>query len=113
MYTAYHSVLPNSLQNVFKLCVSTRGTRQRDTFRSHRVRTNIKSVCTSVCGVKLWHSLHENITSCRSLQAFKNLQVTSSFYGLGLKNKNNYNQTLYVRLVVFVSYITILVGGEP
>ena len=42
MYKAYHNALPNSLQNMFQLYVSTHGTRQRVAFRSHRVRTNIK-----------------------------------------------------------------------
>ena len=71
IYKAFHNVLPNSLQSMFKLYVSTHGIRQRDTFRSRRVRTNKQSNCISVCGVKLWHSLHENITSCRSMQALK------------------------------------------
>ena len=66
MYNAYHNVLPNSLQNMSKLYVSTHGTRQKDTFRSHRVRTSITSMCISVFGETLWRSQHENITSCRS-----------------------------------------------
>ena len=63
MHKAHHSVLPNNLQNMFKLYVSTHFTRQRDTFRSHRVRTNIKSVCISVCGVKLWHLLQTSLAA--------------------------------------------------
>ena len=64
IYKAYHNVLPNSLQNMFKLYLSTRGTRHKYTIRSHRMPINIKSVCISDCGVKQWQSLHENITSC-------------------------------------------------
>ena len=64
IYKAYHNVLPNSLQNIFKLYLSTYDTRHKYIIKSHRVPINIKSVCNSVCGVTLWQSLHENITNC-------------------------------------------------
>ena len=44
IYKAYHNVLPNNLQNMFKLYLSTHGTRHKYTIRSHRVPINIKSV---------------------------------------------------------------------
>ena len=89
MYKAYHNVLPNSLQNMFKLYLSTHGTRHKYTIISHRVPINIKSVCIYVCGVTLWQWLHENITSC-------------CIYAL--VNKYTYNKTLYFVGTVYISY---------
>ena len=103
IYKAYHNALPNSLQNMFKLYVSTYNirTRQRDTFRSHRARTNIKSMCISVCGG--CQSFHENITSCRRMQAFK--QRISFCLCIRSKNQNNYKQTLFVVSTVCIKLL--------
>ena len=61
MYKAYHNELPDSLQKIFNLYVQK------------YAHTNVKSMCISIYGVKLWNSLHTEITSCRSLQVFKNM----------------------------------------
>ena len=48
MFKAYHNVIPDSLQQNFKLRVQIYGTRQKCTFRVHRAHSNVKSMCISV-----------------------------------------------------------------
>ena len=73
MFKAYHNVLPDSLQKMFTLRVQIYDTRQKCTFTVHRAHTNVKSMCISIYGVKLWNSLHTDLTNSRSLQVFKKM----------------------------------------
>ena len=73
MFRAYHNELPGSLQKMFNLHVQKYDTRHKYTCSVHRAHTNIKSMCISIYGVKLWNSLHTNVTDCKSLQVFKNM----------------------------------------
>ena len=50
--------------------VTPHNTRSKCTFMTSRQGTNLKSMCLSVHGVKLWHSLHEDIQNCNSLNVF-------------------------------------------
>ena len=54
----------------FKPYVSVYGTRQNDSFCITRFRINAKSMCISIYGARLWNSLNESITTCRTIQAF-------------------------------------------
>ena len=83
MFNAYHNELPDSLQIMFNLYVQLYDTRQKSTFTVHRAHTNVKSMCISIYGVKLWKSLHVNMTSCICLHVFKNkcmLNIISTYY---------------------------------
>ena len=71
MFKAYHNVLPDSLQKMFTLRVQIYDTRQKCTFTVHRAHTNVKSMCISIYGVKLWNSLHTDLTNSRSLQVIE------------------------------------------
>ena len=73
MFKAYHNVLPDSLHKMFNLRVQIYDTRQKCTFSVHRAHTNVKSMCISIYGVKLWNSLHTDLTNCRSVQVFKKM----------------------------------------
>ena len=73
MFKAYHNVLPDSLQKMFNLRVQIYDTRQKCTFSVHRAHTNVKSMCISIYGVKLWNSLHTDLTNCRSVHVFKKM----------------------------------------
>ena len=73
MFKAYHNVLPDSLQKMFNLRVQIYDTRQKCTFSVHRANTNVKSMCISIYGVKLWNSLHTDLTNCRSVHVFKKM----------------------------------------
>ena len=73
MFKAYHNVLPDSLQKMFTPRVQIYDTRQKCTFTVHRAHTNVKSMCISIYGVKLWNSLHTDLTNSRSWQVFKKM----------------------------------------
>ena len=66
MFNAFHNELPSNLQNFFKPYVSVYGTRQNNSSCITRFRTNAKSMCISRYGARLWNSLNENITTCRT-----------------------------------------------
>ena len=74
MFHLFHGTLPIHLQNRFprySLRYST--TRSRPPTRRVMVqaRTNIKAMCFSVYGVKLWNSLSTNLRDCNSVIIFK------------------------------------------
>ena len=71
MFRAFHNELPSNLQIFLKPYVSVYGTRQNNSFCITRFRTNAKSMCISIYGARLWNSLNGNITTCRTIQAFK------------------------------------------
>ncbi len=73
MFKANHNDLPDSLQEMFNLYVQIFDTRQKYTFSVHRAYTNVKSMCISIYGVKVWNSQHTTITSCKRLQVLKNV----------------------------------------
>ena len=46
-------------------------TRQTKSFEMVQVRINLKAVCLSVHGVKLWNTLSDAIKNCTSVNIFK------------------------------------------
>jgi len=60
VYKTYHNELPKSQQIMFKRYDPTHGTRQKETFDSHHVRTITNSLCISVYGIRLWNVLEHN-----------------------------------------------------
>ena len=79
MFKAYHNELPNNMQEMFNLHVQIYDTRQKYTFSVHRAHTNVKSMCISIYGVNLWNSIHNTITSSRSLHVFKTMYKLHCF----------------------------------
>ena len=71
MYHLFHGTLPIHLQNRFSRYSTTRSTRRINTFVMVQARTNIKAMCLSVYGVKLWNSLSNNLRDCNSVTIFK------------------------------------------
>ena len=73
MFKAYHNKLPSNVQHYFEVgaCANVYGTRQKDKFKTNFVRTNLKSNCVSVVGVKIWNSLPEKIRDSITLFTFK------------------------------------------
>ena len=61
MFHLFHGTLPIHLQNRFSRYSTTRSTRRINTFVMVQARTNIKAMCLSVYGVKLWNSLSNNL----------------------------------------------------
>ena len=69
MFKAYNNMLPVNLQ---KLCVSVepiRRTRHVNMFQRRYIRTELKSMSLSICGVKLWNGLESKLKSC-NVQVF-------------------------------------------
>ena len=71
MFHLFHGTLPIHLQNRFSRYSTTRSTRRINTCVMVQARTNIKAMCLSVYGVKLWNSLSNNLRDCNSVIIFK------------------------------------------
>ena len=71
MFHLFHGTLPIHLQNRFTVHSTTRSTRRVNTFVMVQARTNIKTMCLSVSGVKLWNSLSNTLRDCNSVTIFK------------------------------------------
>ena len=71
MFHLFHGTLPIHLHNRFTIYSTTRSTRRINTFVMVQARTNIKAMCLSVYGVKLWNSLPNNLRDCNSVIFFK------------------------------------------
>ena len=71
MFKAYNNMLPVNLQKLFVRVEPIRRTRNVNMFERRFVRTELKSMSLSNCGVKLWKGLEINLKSCRNVQVFK------------------------------------------
>ena len=71
MFKLYYGKLPILLQSRLKRSQNIHKTRSRNTFIVRHWRTNLKAICISVWGVKLWNALPVNIKELRSLCTFK------------------------------------------
>ena len=68
-----HKNLPHNIQHCFTLVAESgqSRTRQNYKFKVKYVRTNIKSMCISIVGVKLWNILSLKLKTCCSINSFK------------------------------------------
>ena len=97
MFHLFHGTLPIHLQDRFAIYSTTRSTRRINTFVMVQARTNIKSMCLSVYGVKLWHSLPNNLRDCNSVIIFKKkLNKYFQFTSNCTSTFCNYSLFLYV-----------------
>ena len=88
MYKAKNNCLPVNIQNIFEIRKEPRyRTRQTGHFVVKYFRTNTKSHCISIKGVKLWNSLDINFVRCKTEYAFKREYKKSIF--------NKYVQYIY------------------
>ena len=71
MFNLFHGTLPIQLQRRFTKYSSVHSTRQNMSFVMVQVRTNIKAMCLSVYGVKLWNTLPDDIKNCTSVNILK------------------------------------------
>ncbi len=71
MFHLFHGTFPIHLQNRFTIYSTTRSTRHINTFVMVQARTNIKAMCLSVSGVKLWNSLSNNLRDCNSVIIYR------------------------------------------
>ena len=71
MFNLFHGILPIQLQRRSSKYLSVHSTRQKKSFVMVQVRTNLKAMCLSVYGVKLWNTLPDEIKNCTSVNIFK------------------------------------------
>ena len=71
MFKAYHYILPMNVQKLFKIHDSRYSSRYKCQFKQIYVRTNLKSMCIYVTGVKLWNSFDDSLISCKKIHHFK------------------------------------------
>ena len=71
LFKLYYGKFPTLLQSRFKRSQNIHNTRSRNTFIVRYSRTNLKAMCISVWGVKLWNALPVYIKEIRSLYIFK------------------------------------------
>ena len=73
MYKVRKQLLPLNIQKWFKDRDGGYQLRWDSNFQQPRTSTTRKSMCISVCGVKLWNNLTEEAKHCRNLAHFKTL----------------------------------------
>ena len=71
MFKAYRYMLPMNVQKIFRIHESRYSSRHKCKFKQIYVRTNFKSMCISVTGVKLWKSLDNSLISYTNVYHFK------------------------------------------
>lgn len=77
--------IPNSIKNFFKLRERDYHLRGLFIFENVKVRTNVKSRCISVMGVKLWNGLKDEFKQCAFLVRFKKMyksKILSDYHSL-------------------------------
>ena len=72
MFKLFTNDCPKHLQLRFTIYENPHNTRRKNTFIVLYSRTNMKAMCLSVYGVKLWNNLPENIKALRSIHLVKN-----------------------------------------
>ena len=95
MFNLFHGILPIQLQRRFTQYSSVHSTRQNNSFVMVQVRTNIKAMCLSVYGVKLWNTLLGDTKNYTSVNIFKKCLKTYSL-SLYYTSNNNNNKTLFI-----------------
>ena len=79
MCNLFHGTLPIQLQRRYTKYSSVHFTRQNKSFVMVQVRTNIKAMCLSVYGVKLWNTLPDDIKNCTSVN-IRNVSKNISYH---------------------------------
>ena len=71
MYKARHNHLPGNIQGMFSEREGGYNLRGELNLKTRVARTTLKTFCISVCGVKLWNSMHVEFKQCSSVNQFK------------------------------------------
>ena len=97
MFNLFHGTLPIQVQRRFTKYSSVHSTRQNKSFVMVRVRTNIKAMCLSVYGVKLWNTLPDDIKNCTSVNILNKCLKNISYHTIRLIHCNK----LIIRTTLF------------
>ena len=71
MYKARNNLLPKNIQGMFSEREGGYNLRGDLNLKKPKVRTNMKSMCVSSCGVTLWNSLETEIKQSANINLFK------------------------------------------
>lgn len=71
MYRAINRQLPRNIQKHFLIREGGYNLRSTQTFKHPRALTTRKSFCVSVCGVKIWNDLKEDLRNSPNIRKFK------------------------------------------
>ena len=71
MFKAKNVQLPGNIQILFNERQGHHYLRGSVIFTNVRVRTTKRSFCVSVCGVKIWNNLSEELKGCPNIKLFK------------------------------------------
>ncbi len=85
MFKAKNNQLAANIQKMFMEREGTYNLRGLLNFKTLSVHTTRKSFCNSVCGVKLWKSLNEELKKCPNMKLFKKRYEEMIF------RRNNYD----------------------
>ena len=80
MFNLFHGSLPIQLQRRFTKYLSVLSTRQNKSFVMVQVRTNLKAMCLSLYGVKLWNTLPDDIENSTSVNILKKCLKNISYH---------------------------------
>ena len=71
VYRAYVMSLPLNIQCFFEVKEHSYSTRNQSKFAVKYARTNYKSMCVTIKGVKLWNAIDFNIQNCNTVYQFR------------------------------------------
>ena len=80
MFKAYRYILPMNVQKLFRIHDSRYSSRYKCKFKQIYIRTNLKSMCISVTGIKLWNSFDNSLISCKNVHHFKKCYTNRLFF---------------------------------
>ena len=67
MFKAYRYMLQMNVQQLFRIYESLYSSRYKCKFKQIYARTNLKSMCIYVTGVKPWNYLDNSLNSCKQI----------------------------------------------
>lgn len=79
LYKAKHNLLPGRIQKMFGEREGGYNLRGRGKLKQPFARTTLKSMCISICGVKLWNSLPEDIKDSKNVAHLKTMFKNNTF----------------------------------
>lgn len=71
LYKARNNLLPGNMQKMFMDRQGGYNLRGEYNFKKFKVRTNMKSMCITVCGVSLWNGLELELKNSTNIYKFK------------------------------------------
>lgn len=73
MFKARNNLLPGNIQKMFMERQGGYNLRDELNFKKLNIRTTLKSMCITICGVRLWNKLEQVLKYCTNFKQFKKL----------------------------------------